>query len=101
MGAHADPCIVDELSEEARITGMPDLPHVSIWHALNQKATARRYAAEHGQRYEALNLIVAHIGGGISVAAHCHGRAVDTNNGLDGDGPCRPSVPAPCRQAIW
>lgn len=86
----ADPCIVDELSEEARITGMPDLPHVSIWHALNQKATARRYAAEHGQRYEALNLIVAHIGGGISVAAHCHGRAVDTNNGIDGDGPMSP-----------
>lgn len=86
----ADPCIVDELCEEARITGMPELPHTSIWHALNQKATARRYAEEHHLRYEDLNLIVCHIGGGISVAAHQHGRAIDTNNGLDGDGPMSP-----------
>lgn len=86
----ADPCIVDELCEEARITGMPELPHASIWHALNQKATARRYAEEHGLRYEELNLIVCHIGGGISVAAHQHGRSIDTNNGLDGDGPMSP-----------
>ena len=76
----ADPGVVDELEEVARITGSPLMPRITIWHALNQKAIARRYAAEHGTRYEDLDLIVCHLGGGISVAVHRHGRAVDANN---------------------
>lgn len=78
----ADPGVVDELEEVARITGSPLMPRITIWHALNQKAIARRYAAEHGTRYEDLDLIVCHLGGGISVAVHRHGRAVDANNAL-------------------
>ncbi|MBQ4367202.1 MAG: butyrate kinase [Muribaculaceae bacterium] len=86
----ADPVVVDELNDYARISGSPLLPRVSIWHALNQRAIARRYAHDVGKRYEDLNLIVCHLGGGISVAAHDHGRAVDVNNALDGEGPIAP-----------
>ena len=86
----ADPVTVDELNDYARISGTPLLPRVSIWHALNQRATARRYAKEAGRKYEDLNLIVCHLGGGISVAAHEHGRAVDVNNALNGEGPFSP-----------
>ena len=86
----ADPGVVDELEEVARITGSPLMPRITIWHALNQKAIARRYAAEHGTRYEDLDLIVCHLGGDISVAVHRHGRAVDANNALDGEGPFSP-----------
>lgn len=94
----ADPVVVDELIPEARFTGLPECPRVSIFHALNQKATARIYAKEIGKRYEDLNLIVAHMGGGISVSAHRKGRVIDTNNALTGDGPFSPeragSLPA-------
>lgn len=94
----ADPGVVDEMDDVARITGMPDMPRVAIWHALNQRAIARRFAKEHGKRYEDLNLIIAHLGGGISVAAHRQGKAVDVNNALDGEGPFSPeragSLPA-------
>lgn len=86
----ADPGRVDELSPLQRVTGSPLLHRICIWHALNQKATARRYAAAIGRRYEELNLIVCHLGGGISVAAHEQGRAVDANNALDGEGPFSP-----------
>lgn len=86
----ADPPVVDELDSVARITGLPDIKRESLWHALNQKAIARRYAKEIGTKYEALNLVVVHIGGGISIAAHKHGRAVDTNNALSGDGAFSP-----------
>ncbi len=86
----ADPGVVDELEDVARLTGSPLMPRVTIWHALNQKAIARRYAAEHGTRYEDLDLIICHLGGGISVAAHHHGRAIDANNALDGEGPFSP-----------
>ncbi|MDR3119308.1 MAG: butyrate kinase [Mediterranea sp.] len=86
----ADPVVVDELEDIARISGSPLLPRASIFHALNHKAVARRYAREHGVRYEALNLIVCHLGGGISVAAHRRGRIVDVNNALDGEGPFAP-----------
>lgn len=86
----ADPGVVDELEDVARLTGSPLMPRVTIWHALNQKAIARRYAAEHGARYEDLDLIICHLGGGISVAAHHHGRAIDANNALDGEGPFSP-----------
>lgn len=86
----ADPGVVDELQEVARFTGSPLMPRVTIWHALNQKAIARRYAKEQGKRYEDLDLIICHLGGGISVAAHHRGRAIDANNALDGEGPFSP-----------
>jgi butyrate kinase len=85
-----DPVIVDELDEMARISGMPEIPRVSIFHALNQKAVARRYAREHWKKYEELNLIIVHLGGGITVGAHKEGRVIDVNNGLDGEGPFSP-----------
>ena len=94
----ADPGVVDELSPLARISGSPLMPRICIWHALNQRAIARRYARGIGKAYEDLSLIICHLGGGISVAAHDHGRAVDANNALDGEGPFSPeragSLPA-------
>lgn len=66
------------------------MPRITIWHALNQRAIARRYAAEHDTRYEDLDLIICHLGGGISVGTHRHGRAVDVNNAPDGEGPFSP-----------
>ena len=94
----ADPGVVDELSPLARISGSPLMPRIAIWHALNQRAIARRYARGIGKEYEDLNLIICHLGGGISVAAHEHGRAIDANNALDGEGPFSPeragSLPA-------
>lgn len=86
----ADPVVVDEMEDVARISGSPLMPRVPVWHALNQRAIARRYARENGRHYEDLNLIICHMGGGISIAAHRHGRAVDANNGLDGEGPFSP-----------
>lgn len=86
----ADPGVVDELEEVARITGSPLMPRITIWHALNQRAIARRYAAEHNLCYENLSLIVCHLGGGISVGTHYQGRAIDVNNALDGEGPFSP-----------
>ncbi|MDE6070661.1 MAG: butyrate kinase [Alistipes sp.] len=86
----ADPPVVDEMDDVARITGMPMCPRKPIFHALNQKAIARLHCEKAGKIYERSNLIVAHMGGGISVAAHCRGRIVDVNNALDGDGPFAP-----------
>ena len=86
----ADPGRVDELSPLQKVTGTPLINRICIWHALNQKAIARRFAAEHKTRYEDLNLIMCHLGGGISIAAHDHGRAIDANNALDGEGPFSP-----------
>lgn len=86
----ADPGVVDELEDIARITGSPLMPKITIWHALNQKAIARRFAKEQGTQYENLDLIICHLGGGISVAVHHHGRAIDANNALDGEGPFSP-----------
>ncbi|KAA6334628.1 Butyrate kinase 2 [termite gut metagenome] len=86
----ADPVVTDELDEVARLTGIPSLPRTSVFHALNQKAVARRYAREHNTTYERLNLIVCHLGGGISIAVHRQGRIVDVNNALDGEGPFSP-----------
>lgn len=85
-----DPVVVDELDPVARISGMPELERKSIFHALNQKATARRAAVELGKKYEETNIIVAHMGGGISVGAHSAGRVVDVANALDGEGPFSP-----------
>ncbi|MBR3150571.1 MAG: butyrate kinase [Erysipelotrichaceae bacterium] len=80
------PC-TDEFEPLARYSGLKEIPRVSRFHALNQKAAARKFAEEHGKRYEDLNLIVVHLGGGSSCAAHKHGLMVDGPNGLDGDGP--------------
>jgi butyrate kinase len=81
---------VDELEDIARISGMPEISRISIFHALNQKAVARRTARDMGKSYDDMNLIVAHLGGGISVGAHEKGRVIDVNNALDGDGPFSP-----------
>jgi len=85
-----DPVVVDELDDIARISGHPELERKSIFHALNQKAIARNHAKTHNVDYEDLNLIVAHMGGGISVGAHRNGKVVDVNQALDGDGPFSP-----------
>jgi butyrate kinase len=81
-----DPVVVDELMELARYSGHPELLRVSIFHALNQKAMARRYAKEAGIPYEQLRLIVVHMGGGVTVGGHVGGRVIDVYNGVDGDG---------------
>ncbi|MFW5744627.1 MAG: butyrate kinase [Spirochaetota bacterium] len=86
----ADPVVVDELDELARLSGLPDLPRRSIFHALNQKSAAREACRRLGRSYESSNLIVAHMGGGVSVGAHRAGRVVDVNNALDGEGPFSP-----------
>lgn len=86
----ADPGVTDELDEVARITGSPLMPRITIWHALNQRAIARRYAREKGTHYEDLNLIICHLGGGISIGTHLRGRCIDVNNALDGEGPFSP-----------
>ncbi len=85
-----DPPCVDEMDEIARITGLEGTSRMSLFHALNQKAVARRAAKSLGKAYEDCNFIVAHVGGGISVGAHKNGRVIDVNNALDGDGPFSP-----------
>lgn len=85
-----DPVVVDELDDIARLTGLPDISRISIFHALNQKSVAREVAGAMGRRYENCRFIIAHLGGGISVAAHLNGRAIDVNNALGGDGPFSP-----------
>lgn len=86
----ADPVVVDELQPQARLTGIASIERKSIFHALNSKAVSRKYAVSLGKRYEDMNLIVAHLGGGISIGAHCKGRVIDVNNALDGEGPFSP-----------
>jgi butyrate kinase len=85
-----DPVVVDEADPKVRISGLKELPRRIISHALNQIATARRYAEERETFYERVNVIVAHMGGGITVGAHHKGRYTDVNNGLDGEGPFSP-----------
>lgn len=86
----ADPVVVDEMSSVAKISGLNGISRRPLWHALNQKAVARKYAEKIGFKYEDVNLIVAHLGGGISVGLHKRGRVTDVNNALDGDGPFSP-----------
>ena len=85
-----DPVAVDELQPIARVSGMPEIERNSIFHPLNQKAMARRYAKENGKKYEDINVIVAHMGGGVSVGAHRKGQVVDVSNALEGDGAFSP-----------
>ncbi|MFS0863415.1 butyrate kinase [Fredinandcohnia sp. 179-A 10B2 NHS] len=93
-----DPVVVDELEPVARISGFSLIERKSIFHALNQKAVARRVAKDLSKSYEELNLIVTHMGGGITVGVHKQGKVIDVNNGLHGDGPFSPeragTVPA-------
>ncbi len=97
-----DPVVVDEMEPLARYTGIPGVMRRSIFHALNQKAIARLAAKQLNQPYEAVNLIVVHLGGGITVGAHTEGRVVDVTNGLDGEGPMTPerSGALPAREVI-
>ena len=85
-----DPVVVDEMKPIAKFSGLKDVERKSIWHALNHKAIARLVARDLGKKYEDVNLIVAHLGGGISVAAHEKGKVIDVNNALNGDGPFAP-----------
>jgi butyrate kinase len=85
-----DPIVVDEFDDIARISGHPLFERISIFHALNQKAVAREYAKSVRKKYEELNLVVVHLGGGISVGAHQKGRVIDVNQALDGEGPFTP-----------
>lgn len=87
MAISVDPPTIDEFSVLARYTGIPEISRKSRMQTLNQKAVAKQYALDHGKRYEDCNLIVVHMGGGISVVVHEKGLMVDANNGLDGDGP--------------
>ncbi len=86
----ADPVVVDELQDVARIAGHPLFERRSIFHALNHKAIGRTHAESINRNYNDLNLIIAHLGGGISVGAHFRGRVIDVNNALDGEGPFSP-----------
>ncbi|EPM6710441.1 butyrate kinase [Listeria innocua] len=85
-----DPVVVDEMQPVARFSGNELIARKSIFHALNHKAAGRKIAKELGSEYEKMNFVIAHLGGGISVAAHRQGKAVDVNNALDGDGPFSP-----------
>lgn len=85
-----DPVVVDELQPIARISGSPLFERKSIFHALNQKAVARRVARQLQKRYEDMNMIVVHMGGGITVGVHSLGKVIDVNNGLHGEGPFSP-----------
>ncbi|NLJ81504.1 MAG: butyrate kinase [Bacteroidales bacterium] len=86
----ADPVVVDEMSPIAKISGHPHFERKPIFHALNQKAIARMYARQIRRKYEELNLIVAHMGGGISVGVHEKGQVIDVNQALNGEGPFSP-----------
>ncbi|TWG84377.1 butyrate kinase [Bacillus subtilis J27] len=93
-----DPVVVDEMSVLAKVSGMPEIERKSIFHALNQKAVARKAAASLAKRYENMKMIITHMGGGITIGVHDRGRVVDVNNGLHGEGPFSPeragTVPA-------
>ena len=86
----ANPVVVDEMNDLARYSGHPAFKRISIFHALNQKAIAFEHAKTNLKKYEDLNLIVVHLGGGITVGAHQKGKVIDVNQGLDGEGPFSP-----------
>ena len=82
-----DPVVVDEMEDIARISGVPEIPRISIFHALNQKAIGRRAAKDMDKKYEDCNFLIVHMGGGVTVGAHKKGKVIDNTNGLDGEGP--------------
>jgi butyrate kinase len=85
-----DPVVVDEMEQIARFSGVPEIERKSIFHALNQKAVARRVAKSLKKDYDKCRFIVTHMGGGITVGVHKNGRVIDVNNGLHGEGPFSP-----------
>lgn len=85
-----NPVVVDEMSEVAKISGIPQIERYPVWHALNQKEIARQCAHDLNKSYQECKFIVSHMGGGITVAAHHLGQVIDVNNGIDGDGPFSP-----------
>ena len=85
-----DPVVVDEMDQYAKLTGLPGVERRSVFHALNQKAVARRCAGDMGMPYENSRFVVAHMGGGITVGAHRYGRVIDVNDALSGEGPFTP-----------
>lgn len=85
-----DPVVVDEMDPRAKLTGIPGIERRSIFHALNAKAMAKRAAKQMGKEYESCRLVVAHMGGGITVGAHSYGRVVDVNDAMMGEGPFTP-----------
>ncbi|MDR2286847.1 MAG: butyrate kinase [Prevotellaceae bacterium] len=97
-----DPVVVDEMQDVAKVAGHPAFKRTPIFHALNQKAIARKYAASIGKAYEDINLIIAHLGGGVSIGAHRRGKIIDVNNALYGDGPLSPerSGSLPAKQVV-
>lgn len=86
----SDPVVVDEMSEIAHISGLPEIPRRSVFHVLNHKAVARHHSKIVGKNYDELNLIIAHLGGGTSVGAHHKGKVIDVNQGLNGYGAFAP-----------
>lgn len=93
-----DPVVVDERIPEAAISGVPEIPFRSIFHALNQRAVAHRVAKQLGKQFSDCSFVVAHLGGGVSVGAHRKGYVIDINQALGGTGPMSPeragTVPA-------
>ncbi len=87
----ADPACVDEMDELAKLSGLPEITRRSLMHTLSQRTAAKNYAKSIGKSYDSANVIVAHLGSGISVGAHCNGKIIDVNNGLNGDGPMSPA----------
>jgi butyrate kinase len=85
-----DPIVVDEMDRHAKLTGLPGIERSSVFHALNQKAIAKRLATELNAPYENLRFVVAHLGGGITIGAHQYGRVIDVNDALAGEGPFTP-----------
>lgn len=85
-----DPVVTDEMDSRARITGLPELPRRSVFHALSQRAAARKAADQLGKEYAECRFLVCHMGGGVSVAAHRNGKICDVVNALEGDGPFSP-----------
>ncbi len=92
----ADPPMADEMLPEARVGGIPEFPRRAFFHALNSRATVRKYLREHGHPTNDITAIVAHLGGGITVTLHRNGEVIDTNNGLGGDGPFTPERAGSC-----
>lgn len=85
-----DPVVVDERIEVARLTGLPQVERPCVFHCLNQKAAARHYCKLNGRKYNEISLIVAHLGGGISIGAHENGVVIDVTNAITGEGPFSP-----------
>jgi butyrate kinase len=95
-----DSVAVDELEDIARISGMPDIERISNSHALNSRAMAINYAEKNGKKYNEMNFIVAHLGGGISLSAHRKGKMIDILS--DDEGPFSPerAGKVPCNKLI-